>query len=724
MRDAPASTVFVPGVTDRDGWDRDGMSLLTVLDEPDERKRASQLTDIAKKWFEAHRPYYREAVECTAFYNGAQWGYYSTRESRWIARPEPRVNDMVRIQVNAIKPVTDQATAILTQESPIFGCAAAKNSARDSAASTSGNKIVEYYWRHFRLVERYRETARDAYSTGTAPVLVEWDSTAGGPRADAIPTLDPVTGAPVPPPRPGDLKFTCIPVEAVAFEPGAKTDQDGIALCLHEQWLRTSLMRMYPDKGLEIPLGTNDSRSQDQRLGEMAEASSPVYPGANIEDRHRDRVDVYTFYVRSCEKYPRGLRVQFCDTAILYTDDSPVYPRPAEADETWPARNWPVFFVKCDNRTRNPWGRGRVVDMIGPQKAMNGIASKMLQHVATIANTKVILPRGLDVDWSDEIGQVIRPSRLVAANQIGYLTPPQMPQEFEGAFSRFKAELEYIGGINSSSNGVSPTSDASGTMVRSLQQQDAGRLAPVKRSIDAVWAEIMEYALFLYRRHADTPRKILVVGENEQVSLELLDRSHLAASTDVICFNDQMVPRDPAQRSLWLTQFTQNLQMVQDPAQRRLLMRLYRIKDFEGFLNDADPDDEKARRLVQSILLMIPVYVTPGDDALSMATELSRWQKSREYEIRVESEKKAPTGAGFSRTEAYTVSLLSYYLTVAQGGPPMEPQFIPPPPEPQRPIPPMFPMPFPMGQAPMSEVPAVAMPGIPPAAPPMEPAIP
>ena len=722
----------VPGITDRREGDRASPSLLTALREPDPKKKVALLLDVAKDWFDDQTWYYREAVESLAFYSGAQWGYWSDRESRYISKPEPRSLDQVRLTIPAIKPVVDQATALLTQESPIFGAAAAKDEAQDSAASEAANSILDYYWRQYRLVELYRDSARDALVTGTVPILVEWDSAAGAQIVKTHP--DPMTGAPVPEftmvedptapegfkveparKRQGDLKFTMLMREQVAFEPGAKRDTDGLGVCILDEWLDSDLRHAYPEKfnGEDGPEagGRDDGQHGDYERAKDAERSSPMgrgsASGSDAKSGTKKR-RVYTFYVPSCDDYPLGKMIRVTEGyEPLVEEENPVYPKDAEPDELWPRQKSPVFFVRCDNRTTSPWGRGRVVDAIGPQRALNGVVSKFVQHVATIANTKITLPKGLDEEWDDQIGQVLRLSRLTPPGQIGYLTPPNLPQEFLVGWERLKGEIEYIFGINSATLGQAPTSDASGRLVQKLQGQDMGRIAPVKRSIDQTWGEIMRYSLFLFRRHADEKRKILVVGENDQVSVQFFDRSDLAAGTDVLVFNDQSVPRDPAQRGLWLQQFTQTLQMVQEPNWRRMLMRMYRVKDFEGFLEDLDPDEQKARRLCQLIVLGQPIYVTPADDPLAMKADLERWTKSREFELLVARQQKE--AGGWSKTEAYAMQVLTYYTQVAsQIVPPFGPAFMPPPEAPMAPAMPGMPMPG-------AGAPPMGPPGMPPA---------
>lgn len=690
------SAPFVPGVSAPPKGDELAQpSLLTALRDPDLKKAASLAVSAARAWYDESRWYYREATECVAFYFGNQWGVWSDRTNRWIATPQARKGDQTRRVLNVMKPVVDTAVALLTQEVPIFGASAAKSEVKDAAASTVADAILNFMWTQHRLTAVYRQSGRDSFLTGMCPILVEWDPTAGevGPDEMAAAMAARMGQAPPPETARGDLRFRILAREAIAFEPGAQHDQDGCAILVREKVLRSTLKDQFPE-AMEGIADTNsgDDFDQDRSRFERAESGPESY-ARNSPDRHV--VEVYTAYIRKCAEYPRGAMVKFCDQTVLYWGDNPIYPRQDDPDALWPRVNWPVFFAKCDERVSNPWGRGRGVDMLGPQRDLNGIVSKAIQHVATIANTKVTLPRSAEFEWDDNIGQVLRLGRFDNATQLGYLSPPPFPQEFVVLRDRTQADLEYIAGINSATMGQSPTSDASGRLVQTLQNRDTGRIAPVKRELDNTWAEIMRYALVLFRRHATTKRKIVVVGENDEVAIRYYDGADLAAATDVKVFNDQSIPRDPTQRMLWLTQFGQAYNAAPDPNYKAALLRLARIKDFEGFLLNLDPSEAKAQRMIETVLLGKPVYIWPGDDAMAMAKEIDRYTSRREYELRVAEEKAATNG--FSVTEAYLSQLYAYYKGVATGmAPPAPagempiPQAPPPPPTPMgTPLPPM-----------------------------------
>lgn len=691
----------VPGVTAPSGWSRpeapsieDALSDLTD-DLSDSAKAAEKLLAVAKDWFDASKWYHREAIHAVAFYFGWQYGYYSESEGRLIANPQPRSNSMVRIVVNVVKPTVDQATAILTRDDPIFGAAAAKTDIADVAAGEAADNLARDIWRSHRLRSMYRNCARDAFVTGTQPMLCEWDDTAGPfvheQKFDAeaggmVPMFTATTGPEAPEPglaprykKQGDLRFTYLTREQVAPDPSSHNDIDGQGIIIVENLSPGRFRQVYGEAAFAKVQATLDDDRGERRHGEQADRSSPQGSGGTTTEQSRTAkgIDVYRLYVRDCPSYPRGKEIRFCSGAVLMNRLNPMYPAETEVDESWPRMPWPVFTARCDERGTTYWGAGKVVQMIDPQKSFNGTFSKSIQHVASVANTKVLLPKGLDVEMSDEIGQVIRFARTIDPSKIGYLTPPDIPQAYTTILSLLKSELEYIAGINEATTGEVPSANSSGRQVGLLQQANIGKLKPVKDNIDDTFTEMMRYAVFLFRRHADQKRKILVLGQGRVAQIKYLDRADIAAGTDFLLFNDQSLPSDPTQKILALQQLTTMLQGVEDPRWKKALLRLVRLHDFNGYLEELDIDEVKAEYVVRCLDQGIPWFRHESDDPISMVIAIERFVKSTVFAERVSQE----TASGqpsdlLGRTQA----AFTYYKTLATvpGTPPAPAGFVSP----------------------------------------------
>lgn len=686
----------VPGVTQPSG---DGKSLFEALaltdstgKERTEAQRAAALYDVARDWTDKSRWYQTEAQRCRAFYNGWQYCLYSAGQDRWILAPEPRANSMVRIVVNAIKPTTDMAAALLSRDEPIFGAAGAKSEVRDSAASEAGDAVLRDVWRAHKLASMYRDSARDVFVTGSQPILVEWDDSAGRP----VPAtkFDEALGVEVPDVgedgkpktrREGDLLFTYLDRAQVIPDPAARSDRDGEGITIVSRLSRARVRAIYPEKAALIDADTDQGSTQTAELdaaNAADRASGVAADSVTSPGRDTDLLTVYRTYARSSAEWPMGREIHYTARVVLLEKDNPIYPQDSEPDETWPGPQWPVFTARCDTRTSSYWGSGRVVHMLEPQKTYNGTFSKAVQHIAVCANAKILLPAGMQAEWSDEVGQVFRYPRWYQPGSIQYVQPPELPAAYPTMLQLLKSELEYIAGINEATMGNQPSSESSGRQVIALQQANIGKLKPIKIDLDLTWSEIMRFALFLFRRHADMKRKILVVGENKEVEIKYLDGADLAAGTDVIVFNDTSLPSDPAQRIIALNTIFEKLGTIQDPAMRTLFLRLQRLHDFAGMLEKVNPDEVKALRLIRQIVNGEPWYSYEGDDPLTFKRELDGFIKTREFEMMVEREK-TESGTGWSQIETYAKAAATYFTQLAASLIPVQPGgFVMPPTQP------------------------------------------
>ena len=681
----------LPGITTEDRRDERVPALITALGEPDEDgKRAQALDLVAREWFEVAAWYHRESVECTANYFGAQYGFWSDPEARFITVPEPRRQDEVRVVVNILKPVVDQAVGILTQEPPVFKPRAATTEGEDSAVQQAAADFIAYLWRHNDLDALYRLSGRGSVNTGTAYILPVWDETEG-PISEAA---DPVGVGPDGPvaqsaKKIGDLRYTYLDNSQVAYEPGCRRERDSSAVVIRERYRLSVARKKFDLEDAALTDGADRAdTSFDLDAARRANRVSPVDGSWSQEESSLsdDEILVYTFFVGSCPEYPRGLQISVGGGKVLYEGPNPRFPAPGEPDVLWPATKWPVFKIVCDPRENSPYGRGRLLDQIEVQRSFNGTVSKSLEHMAKVANAKVYMPKGLDVEWTDQVGQVIRLPRTMQSGQIGYLSPSDLPPTYFHMWDRLREVIEYGIGVNASTMGASATNVESGRHANMLMQRDYGRLDPVKRALDTVWADIMRYSLQLFRRHADQQRKVLIAGENHQTSIQFFDQAAFASPVDVIVENNQSIPRDPTQRSTFLTQLAQNLALIEDPTKQAMFLELYRLHDFEPFLERMNPDQVKARRMCQRILLGQPTPVFPGDDPLVFKAELERLAKSEEYEGRVASE----GGEQTSPTAQLLMALWLHYTQSAAGpatepGPatPQSPGAATPPAEPQ-----------------------------------------
>ena len=667
-------------------------SVAKVLEreEPDERARG--LHDVCDKWADCHEWYYREAAECYAFYHGDHYGYWDGYTRSWIATPDAP-SDMVRLTVNLIQPIAEQGTSILTQEKVQFGVVAATSEGRDSATSEAGDAVLEHGWHHHRMSDLYHKSALAGFVCGTGIIHEQWDDSRGRPIHDGVRLkspdefddldgMDSITAEDLfePVVRPeGDAFLEHLNPEEWVPDPASRGPYDGVGCFVRREIGRAELFDQFPklkgDEDDEENREVASTGTGDDALYRLNRLSKLSTRSADWGTDHgvRETEIVYIFYQRSTPDRTKGYMAIFACGKMLYEGDNPVYPTDegVEANESWPRICWPIMVHRHLIRENSPWGLGPVAAMIDCNKALNGLWSKTVQHAAKIANSKVKLPKGLDVEWTDEDGQVVRIPRNVDGNSIGYINPPPMSNEFGAAADRAQGYMEYLSGVNSATAGQQPYADTSGRALQLLQNRDFGRLSPVKQRLDSCWAEVARYYLFLFRRHASNERKVLVVGENKRTVMREFDRSALAAGLDVVTFNDQSIPRNPSDRILWVTNLAQNILDMTVPSQRELVFELLNLRDFRGFIDHQSPHRSKARRENLKLMRGDPVAVWPGDDHLQHKATLEELILSEEFESQVQRE---IAEAGVSQT--YQLVMAHYMeheqalVQVQPGGPP------------------------------------------------------
>lgn len=640
----------IPGVTTPAPYEGEDLPAINdALAKETAAERATELLKIAEKWFEAWQWYYDECIQTQAMLGGAQFGYWSEEENRWVGDPEPETadHDVVRLQANIEKRIVDQAVGMLTQDDPIFGFAPGSSETGDSAAAKAADGLGRWIWQFHRRGSALERKAKGAFAFGLVPELVQWDSSDGEPYIKRMVPQEPFMGEDGNPVQPkdepewgfkGDLRFTTLHRDQVAFDVTATHPYDGEALFVRERVSRSRAMRLYPDKIKSKPSKSEvGSEGGERRVARFSTHSGKKGTG---EDGTEDAVVLITAFIRRCPRYPFGQQIVLTDAG------DPCDERENEAYPTWeeiqngeqqPNYHWPIVFYVGDERDGCPWGRGRPLDIHGLQKTINGDLSKGVQHRAVIGNTKIVLPVGLDVEWNDDIGQIIRTKRPGQKADIGYLTSPPMPSDTIPAVNLQRELMEAIPGINAATMGNAPSADPSGRAISALQQRDYIGLGPMKRGLYRSAAMEMELSLRLFRRYAEQKRKLVIVGKNGDVDVAWLDRSSIAAGTDVVCFNATSLPQDPEKRALYLMNLSTMLAQLPDDQQRFFMLELLNLHDTQAWFQKQAPFRQRATRICERLLLGESPKLLPWDNMIVMKAALDEFACKRETEVELES---------------------------------------------------------------------------------------
>lgn len=649
----PSTTPAVPGVTAKAAYDA---ADLPCIDEALAKETPEEVgiafADIAERTFRAWDWYYVECQQSAAMLGGAQRGYWSTEDNAYVYNPEPENadKDVVSVQANIEKRITDQATGMLVQDDPIFGYAPGTSETGDSAASKAADTLGRWIWQYHRRADALERKARGAFAYGLVPELVEWDETEGEPYIDGMDYPPPEMGEdgqptfPEPIPRvkfAGDLRYTTLDRDQVGFDPVARHCYDGQYLVIRERVGRARAMQLYPGKIKTAKERKQAAQSSEGRERRVARYSTVSGRKGSTDDEDEDSLVLLKFFIRKSPERPFGKQIVVTDEGDFCDErDNEAYPTWEEikAGEQQPNYHWPVVFYYGDERDNCPVGRGRVLDIHGLQKTINGDLSKGLQHRAIIGNTKIKLPKGLDVEWNDEIGQIIRFSKPEQAAQIGYVIPPGMPSDTIPAINLQRELAENIPGVNAATMGNAPSSDPSGRAISALQQRDYVGINPIKRRLYRAAATEMELSLRLFRRYATQKRKLVIVGKNGETAVNWLDRSSIAAGTDVVCFNATALPQDPEKRAMYLLNVTTMLAQLKDDNQRFFLLELLDLHDTKAWFQKQMPFRQRAVRFTERWLLGETPRLMPWDNPIIFKATIEEFVCKEEVESQLEDE--------------------------------------------------------------------------------------
>lgn len=617
--------------------------------------RAVALWNIFSQWRMAHEPLFQEADRAYHFYMGNQWGYYSAALTAYVPIPTWSP-DVIRVTMNKIQPGVEQMVSILTAERPVFGAVAGSTETIDSAASEAANDVCEWIQNEFDLLGMRRRMARGCGIAGWRWVLVEWDSSAGSMVTQPVPLGVDASGEPIsrqPGPE-GSFSFKELSHRQVVWDPSAMRWGEGAAVFVCEAVSRFDLRSRFPNVRVEQIVQSCGDESLRRVWGLGQPAQSSLAPGAFAggDAGVRDDAIVVTAIVPSCKDFPMGRRVVFADGIVFDETDNPVYPTPEESaiGEPWPKNPFGslVRFVHLE-RESSPVGRGPTTSAIPGQQMVNGGWSKFAQHAAKLGGMKLFVPMALTTEMSDETVQVVPYARSVDMTHAGYRAPPDISAQFVNMIREGEAAIDEALGINAATKGQANAED-SNAKVKTLQQQDIGRLQPVKEDQDRAEIDLLRYALFLFRRHADVPRKVQVVGENRRGAIKMLDRTAILPSTNIVLYNDRSIPRDPAQRMVWLQSFIQTGVLQLPAEQRETIIQLMRLRDFKGFMEHQAPHRDRARRENIAIMGGGDIGVLQMDDHLIHMKVLDELILSEEFETKVKEELLDPANGGQSPT--------------------------------------------------------------------------
>jgi hypothetical protein len=563
-------------------------TLTAACEIKDEDERASALTAICRRWQRAVQHLFPVWAECGGMTYADQWGEYNQKTGLWQGRTQVPEKKITRIELNHMEPICSDIAAIQTQDPPNMRATAPTDSSAAASATQTADQLVWWMWEQGNYDTLNRQLREAACVYGEWYLFPRWDPT-GGRLVETVTGVEPVAGPPDPATglptsmglrevkklvregTPDDALVSCF--DGIP-DPSAKAEYDGEGFVLHERMSVARADELYPDHAGEFEIVSAASGTDGLHYTQRLHNASPRAGGIFAkDDQAAQEVDVWTIFVRTSSAFYRGKWIVIVGSTIVYDEDNPVYPTAKEEakGEGFPNYHWPVWRIGHKAVAGSYHCQGAAVRMIGPQKKLNGVASKKLHMLKRTSHPTLVKPARANFVKTDEPDQQINVPPDIQPGSIYYLNSPGVPAELQMEERLSVEQMERIGGLNAGSRGSS-NADDSGRKVALLQQRDFGRLASVKLTIDRQIGQAFSYKLRLWRRYATVARTLVVVGENNATSARQFDMASIAPGTDIIVFSDAALPRGPEARMLHVEKAVQ-LKIVDpaDPMQRAAL---------------------------------------------------------------------------------------------------------------------------------------------------------
>ena len=627
------------------------------------RTLASDLHQIMMRWAQHWEPAYLAADERWDFYDGRHWGYRSVALGVRIADP-PASPLVKRIVMNYIRQDVERQVSIVLKDRPIIKAYSGDSEIMDQASSEASDDLIDWRQQRTNLCADPERVARNSAVAGWCWVHSEWDTTLGkmvpvmdeatgqqSMRPIVDPTgemrMDPSTGAPFMEPveePEGDYAREILTHRQGVPDPSAKSVFGGSGFFIRKKMSRFDFSRRYPDLDVgDFPPSSDEKLNRSTTL--MAGPSGNPGSGSSTD---KDELDIAIFYAPKCVGYPKGARIIFTETQLVEEMDNPRYPDDEELAKGESEPNpheepcWPIGTYVFGLSEGTPLGFSPSTDAIPLNRAINGLVTTSLMHAA-LSKGKWKVPNDLAQELTDETAQIIKVSpRRFDPNTLGAISAPPMPPEYVTLWRELVETLHSFMWLNQPAVGSQQSAGDSGYKVRLQQQVADNNLEKVRERQNDMWAWQYEYELFLWRRHADAKRSILVIGENRAAEVRELDKTAIMPATNVRCAHNSFMPRDPSMKMAWFQQFMASGVMQLDPKTRQNMFEWIGAQNTDVFIDNERADVMRAKRQILRIMNdEDPGQVSDMDDHAIQLDIIRKFGLSQEFETKVRQELEA-----------------------------------------------------------------------------------
>ncbi len=518
------------------------------------------------RW-DAHRPGVQDALWISErnrlFYNDIQWISANGYRGQWREPPMPK--DAVRAVVNLIKPATNWALQVMSEQRPGWRFTPSTNDPDRQKKAQAQQLAVEYQWHRQKMRAVLREAGYWAKQDGVSFLMTYWDPDEG--------PWDESMRAPL-----GDVMTRVYRIEQVRVSADASaTRRPKYWVCRDVMPLQEAVNRYGPEVADE-----GDAQYLTEQQTTFAWQTYQTAPLLS-EQKTVDRIAVA---VERSSVLPEGLML-VCVGKKVVLGPMPLMIQRAPMVRFADGSPDPKFYPDPEMN-----------QLIGPQMRVNMLVSKWLESVRKNAGGRFIAQSGALVTETFTGGQ----SSVIEVRTTGNVADAIQPVPGMSIGTDVKElleveikKIETLTGWTEESRGQF-SSDQSGRAILAIREQLERTFAPFVGAAAEAMTEWAEQQVLWMKWGYQVPRMIGTVGQNRPDLARALSADDLDGTVDVQVDTETLMPMPRALR-LWLLKDSFEIGAIDAREYRRRLP----FAHFEDMGTPDDVQEARAQRIAEQL---------------------------------------------------------------------------------------------------------------------------
>jgi hypothetical protein len=564
-----------------------------------------------------------------SYYVGEQWIFWNRGRLDRPVLPPWRVT----FTDNRITGIINTELARMTRQRPAWQVVPTSADDQDIQASQTGEKILDYLWRHLHMEHRLYEVLLWSRVCGAGFWKIYWDSAKG----QSVNIVTDQEGKPVMDTR------TSMPMRPEHF------GEEGLPEGLQEKLIATGdvtietyspfellpdpIPRNFEDCEWTFQLAVKSPEWVKRHYGQEVEPDTDVAPGP-VESRlfpsfqlggtsGYKGVKLHEYWAKRSSQHPEGRHVVFARGKILYEGPNEYGCLPYVMFKgIWvPGRLWPSSIVEF---------------LRSPQTELNKIKSQLIENLQRFGNPSLLCSKQAGIAIEGVPGERVDYDDTTPNAIPSYLMPPSIPAWVEKQIERCEQSIQEISGQHEVSNAQVPPGVKAASAINLLQEADDTRLGPTIRQMEDTMGEAGTMLLKLVAENWTDERMVMIAGEDHAWDAMSFRGAALKGNTRAEVQAGSSFPHSKAARQAAMQDILQLFLQYEgvpiDPRQLRKFLKLYEAGGLEALFADLTVSESQINREHQKLAQGIPIGINPFDEHQAHILGHTEWQRTASYE--------------------------------------------------------------------------------------------